>query len=303
MTNTKSNMKPMKEEIRKLINPDLSKSTIDTYVSQIHNAYHKMFPEETNKFNKNLLTFENIKEFGESLNNINTRKTIYSAFMQVVDDKTKQKLLPLMLTEINKYKEKINAGVPSKNPITMKTIKKVLNQLKKECAPLLKEKGDLSTFQLFCLQKLITVAICSGVFIAPRRNMDYQLMKINNIDKEKDNYIDHKTKEFVFNKYKTMKSYGQQRVDIPEKLYKMIVLYIKHKIKNSDFLISQRKGEPFISATFTQFINSIFKDYGKISNNSFRHAYLTEKYSNTKSLSQDLKDMGTSIKQLETYVD
>lgn len=300
---TKSNMKEMKEDIKNLLNPELSESTKKTYISQIHGAYHKMFPDEENTFNKKLLTIENIKDYGESLKNINTRKTIYSAFMQVVDDKTKQKLLPLMLKEINDYKNIIKAGVPSKNPIRYKQIKKVYNQLKKEYAPLLKEKGELSTFQLFCLQKFILVAICSGIFIAPRRNMDYQLLKINDIDKDKDNYIDHKTKEFVFNKYKTMKSYGTQRVDIPDKLYKFLVLYIKHKIKNSDYLISQRRGEPFISATFTQFINSIFKDYGKISNNSFRHAYLTEKYGNTKTLSKDLKNMGTSIAQLDTYVD
>ena len=115
----------MKEDIKNLLNPELSESTKKTYISQIHGAYHKMFPDEENTFNKKLLTIENIKDYGESLKNINTRKTIYSAFMQVVDDKTKQKLLPLMLKEINDYKNIIKAGVPSKNPINYKQIKKV----------------------------------------------------------------------------------------------------------------------------------------------------------------------------------
>lgn len=292
-------MKAMKEDIKKLINPDLSESTKNTYTSQIHKSYHMMFPDEKNKFNKDLLTFENIKKYVESLPNINTRKTLYSAFMQVVDKETKEQLLPLMLTEINNYKEKITAGVPSKNEISFKHIKKVFNQLKKDYSYLLKEKRDLSNHELFNLQKFITAAICSGVFIPPRRNMDYQLMKIKNIDKEKDNYIDHKNQSFVFNKFKTVSSYGQQKVKIPEKLYKIIILYIKHKIKNSDFLISQKKGEPFISATFTQFLNSIYKDYGKIGNNSFRHAYLTTKYGD---INKDLNKMGTSHRQLETYI-
>ena len=61
-----------------------------------------------------------------------------------------------------------------------------------------------------------------------------------------------------------------------------------------------------MSATFTQFINSIFTDtieVNKISNNSFRHAFLTNKYANTKTLNKDLESMGTSIRQLDTYVD
>lgn len=292
-------MKAMKEDIKKLINPDLSESSKNTYASQIHKSYHMMFPDEKNKFNKDLLNFENIKKYVESLPNINTRKTLYSAFMQIVDKETKEQLLPLMLTEINNYKEQITAGVPSKNEISFKNIKKLFNQLKKDYSYLLKEKRDLSNHELFNLQKFITAAICSGVFIPPRRNMDYQLMKIKNIDKEKDNYIDHKNQSFVFNKFKTVSSYGQQKVKIPEKLYKIIVLYLKHKIKNSDFLISQKKGEPFISATFTQFLNSIYKDYGKIGNNSFRHAYLTTKYGD---INKDLNKMGTSHRQLTTYI-
>ncbi len=292
-------MKAMKEDIKKLINPDLSESSKNTYTSQIHKAYHLMFPDEKNTFNKDLINYENIKKYVESLPNINTRKTLYSAFMQIVDKKTKEKLLPLMLTEINNYKEQITAGVPSKNEISFKNIKKVFNQLKKDYSYLLKEKRDLSNHELFNLQKFITAAICSGVFIPPRRNMDYQLMKIKNIDKEKDNYIDHKNQSFIFNKFKTVSSYGQQQVKIPDKLYKIIVLYLKHKINKSEYLISQKKGEPFISATFTQFLNSIYKDYGKIANNSFRHAYLTTKYGD---INKDLNKMGTSHRQLTTYI-
>jgi len=222
--------------------------------------------------------------------------------MQVVDKKTKEAILPLMLTEINNYKQQIEAGVPSKNMITLKQIKRVFNELKREHGDKLKEKKDLSTFELWGLQKMMVVATVAGLFVPPRRN-EWLLMKIKDIDKDKDNYIDHNKKEFVFNTFKTSKSYGQQRVPIPDKLHKLLSLYIKRKILNSEYLFSQRRGEPFISATFSQFLNSIFKDYGSISSNSFRHAFLTEKYGNTKTLTKDLKNMGTSIKQLDTYVD
>lgn len=291
----------IKEQIKDKLKEDLSKATKQTYTSQIFNTYKRMFSDEQT-FKPSLFNIDNIKKYVESLKNINSRKTIYSALMQVVDKKTKDAILPLMLTEINTYKQSIEAGVPSKNMITTKQIKKVFNELKREHGGKFKENRDLSTFELWGLQKLMVVATVAGLFVPPRRN-EWFLMKIKDIDKDKDNYIDHNKKEFVFNTFKTSKSYGQQRVEIPDKLYKLLNLYIKRKILNSEYLFSQRRGEPFISATFSQFLNAIFKDYGSISSNSFRHAYLTEKYGNTKTLTKDLKNMGTSIKQLDTYVD
>jgi len=293
--------KQIKEQIKSKIKNELSNATKNTYTSQIFNTFKRMFPNEET-FNPSLFNIENIKKHVENLKNINSRKTIYSALMQVVDKKTKEAILPLMLTEINTYTQQIEAGVPSKNMITLKQIKRVFNELKREHGDKLKEKKDLSTFELWGLQKLMVVATVAGLFVPPRRN-EWLLMKIKDIDKDKDNYIDHNKKEFVFNTFKTSKSYGQQRVQIPDKLYKLLILYIKRKILNSDYLFSQRRGEPFISATFSQFLNSIFRDYGSISSNSFRHAFLTEKYGNTKTLTKDLKNMGTSIKQLDTYVD
>ncbi len=293
--------KQIKEQIKSKIKAELSNATKNTYASQIFNTFIRMFPNEET-FKPSLFNIDNIKKHVESLKNINSRKTIYSALMQVVDKKTKEAILPLMLTEINNYKQQIEAGVPSKNMITLKQIKRVFNELKREHGDKLKENRDLSTFELWGLQKMMVVATVAGLFVPPRRN-EWLLMKIKDIEKDKDNYIDHNKKEFVFNTFKTAKSYGQQRVPIPDKLYKLLILYIKRKILNSDYLFSQRRGEPFISATFSQFLNAIFKEYGSISSNSFRHAFLTEKYGNTKTLTKDLKNMGTSIKQLDTYVD
>ncbi len=292
----------IKNSIKSLINPDLSEQTKITYSSQIYNVYKTMFPDEK-EFNIKLFTFKNIHDYVETLPNINRRKTIYAAFLQIVNNSIADDIRPIMLKAINDYKQKISVGVPSKNPIKFSDLKKKFNKLKKENSFLLNEKRDLTTFEIFKLQKMITAAICSGIFVPPRRNMDYILMKINNIDKDKDNYIDMDKQEFVFNKYKTVKSYGKQTVKIPDTLFKLLKKYIKIKIKNSDNLISQRDGTQYTSPTFTQFLNSIFKEYGKIGNNSFRHAFLTEKYGNTKTLTQDLKDMGTSVAQLDTYVD
>ena len=41
-----------------------------------------------------------------------------------------------------------------------------------------------------------------GIYIPPRRSLDYVCFKIKNINRDEDNYLDKN--EFVFNKYKTI---------------------------------------------------------------------------------------------------
>jgi hypothetical protein len=65
----------------------------------------------------------------------------------------------------------------------------------------------------------------SGVFIPPRRSLDYCEFKIKNIDREKDNYLDKN--KLIFNRYKTAKTYGQQSVDIPVQLRNILTKWSK----------------------------------------------------------------------------
>ncbi len=296
-----TNREKLRKEILNKINSDLSENTKKTYAVQILNAYMKINPNES-KFKTNLLNnVKEIKNYVETFNNVNNRKTIYSSLLQVVPEDIKEEIKALMLNEINIYNVNIKNKTDSKNSIDFKDIKKKFNSLKKEYGHLLK-KNNLNNFELYNLQKMIALAVAGGLFIPPRRNLDYINLKIGgDIDEKKDNFIDFKAKTFNFNKYKTSKTYGLQIVEIPPKLYSLLVLFTKLKKDHSNFLFSQKKGEPFISATWSQYLNSIFKS--KISTNSFRHAFLTNKYSNTTELKEDLKDMGTSIKQLDIYVD
>jgi hypothetical protein len=58
---------------------------------------------------------------------------------------------------------------------------------------------------------------------APRRNIDYSLMKLSNDMKDdKFNYLDMDKKQFIFNNYKTNGTYYSVIVPIEEELMKVI---------------------------------------------------------------------------------
>jgi hypothetical protein len=76
---------------------------------------------------------------------------------------------------------------------------------------------------------------------APRRNIDYSLMKISNDMKDdKLNYLNMDKKQFIFNNYKTQGKYNSVIVPIEDELMKVISLYLsnhpeKSKLKNKTY--------------------------------------------------------------------
>jgi len=66
-------------------------------------------------------------------------------------------------------------------------------------------------------------------------------MKIsNNMNDDKNNYLDFKKRQFVFNNYKTQGKYNQVVVPIEENLMNVIMLYLKNhpeksKLKNKNY--------------------------------------------------------------------
>jgi len=93
------------------------------------------------------------------------------------------------------------------------------------------------------IQDLIIVAVLGGLFIPPRRNLDYCCFKLKNINNDNDNYIDKN--QFVFNTYKTAKFYKQQRVDIPKDLKTILTKWIK--INPTDYLLFDTNQNPLTS--------------------------------------------------------
>ena len=151
--------------------------------------------------------------------------------------------------------------------------------------------------------------------VAPRRNQDYMDMYVvKKWDKElpKDkNYLDLSTGRFIFNKYKTAKTYGEQIVEIPntdeKPLLRAIQMLLKYhplnkpKVKEYKFLVAH-DGSPLNSVNaITRMLNKVFGK--KVGSSMLRHIYLTGKYGNElEEMKKDSEEMGHSVSQQKDYI-
>jgi hypothetical protein len=136
----------------------------------------------------------------------------------------------------------------------------------------------------------------------PRRNQDYQFMVVKtptSKDSSDINYLDLKNKKFVFNKYKTARTQGQQIFDIPEDLLAIIHLYLKFANTKKYFLVNY-KGEPLSAVnSITRILNRIFgKNVGA---SMLRHIYLSNKY-DISEMTKDADEMGHSLDLQRQYM-
>jgi integrase len=138
----------------------------------------------------------------------------------------------------------------------------------------------------------------------PRRNQDYQFMKVVKSEKEAKstefNYYAIKENKFIFNKYKTAKTHGVQIFDVPEDLTKIIKLYLsRHPNPKGMFLVYQ-DGRPLESVNaITRILNRIF---GKsVGATMLRHIYLSSKY-DVEEMNKDAEIMAHSSSTQHDYM-
>jgi hypothetical protein len=150
------------------------------------------------------------------------------------------------------------------------------------------------------------------VLQAPRRNIDYCLMKLSNDMTDTNfNYLDLKNRQFIFNNYKTDHKYNTIEIPIELDLMGVIQSYLKHhpqksKLKNKKYdvhFLVWMDGEPINkSSDITKILNKIFGR--NIGSSMLRNIYLSSKYSGMmKSFKEDTAHMGTSVDvALNTYI-
>jgi integrase len=91
------------------------------------------------------------------------------------------------------------------------------------------------------------------------------------------NYIDQtgQGNYFVFNRYKTSKKYGQQKIEIPIELWEILREWIKVSKSEWLFHCSMSNLSALRSDQFTRFISSIFEKPG-VGVNILRHAFVSD---------------------------
>jgi len=287
----------IKEELKSKRNK-LSESSLTTYSSILRNLYKKVFNDEQIKltnFNKTKQIIEYIKDVP-----FNKRKSILSSLVVLTDLDEYRKL---MLEDINKYnsfiKTQEKTETQENNWIEKEQIEDVFNRLEKDAKQLYK-KQQLSMNDLQNIQDYIIVALLSGLFIPPRRLLDFTEFRTKNIDKDKHNYYNRGS--IYFNDYKTAKHYGEQSIKIPKELQTILTKWIK--INPNEYLLFDTNNNKLNSVKLNQRLNKIFN--GKVSVNNLRHSYLTDKFGDTieknKQIANTMEQMGSSSSQLQGYV-
>jgi hypothetical protein len=284
-------------ETLKLNRPFLSDSSLKTYTSILNSIHDKVFGE-----NEMLLSdYDNTDKILLYLENLppNKRKTILSALFILTQN---HKYRVDMMNDINAYTDYLKTheknNVEKENWKTNEDIQNIYNKLRIETNAIYKNKGEITMENIQKIQDLIIVCLCSGLFIPPRRSLDWCLLKIKlpiNIDL--DNYIINN--EFVFNTYKTSKYYNQQRVLIPKQLKTIITKWIK--INPTNYLLFDKNLNPLTNVKLNQRLNNIFD--GKVGVNILRKSYLSTKYADYHAKKQEMENtalaMGTSVNMIE----
>lgn len=291
-------METIKNKIIEL-RPTLSKQSVATYTSILKTLHTKVFGNEE----INLSNFNNTTRILNFLKTLepNKRKTVLSALVTLTENKDYR---TQMLEDINEYNEEQHKQEMSEKQneswVHSDEIKKLINAIEKE-VKLLYKKETLTNTDLQTIQNYIILCLLGGVYIPPRRSKDYVDFKIKNVDKAKDNYI-NKTK-LVFNSYKTAKTYGQQEVEIPEALQKILKKWIK--VNPTDYLLFDSNRNQLSNVKLNQRLNKLFGDK-KVGVNQLRHTYLSDKYQHTikanNDMADDLSKMGSSKIQEKIYI-
>ena len=219
----------------------------------------------------------------------------YERMMGKVDDMRKDETKPTEKSE--KQKE---------NWLSWEQVNKIKNEMADEVQKSVK-KRSLTEDEFSHLLHYVILSLYTDT--QPRRNQDYTDMVVvkkwkDDLPKEK-NYYDLKTNRFIFNKYKTAKTYGQQIIELPDALKETLKYYIKrHPLKKeNDYpLLVYPSGSPLEQTnSITRILNKIFGK--KVGSSLLRHIFITDKYGGT--LNEQIKDssaMAHNLNQQRSYI-
>ena len=256
---------------------------------------------------------QRINEYSES-----TQKTYYSTIVSILSfykDKTSYKstynyYFEKMMEKSKESREKDTSEkseTQKKNWLSWNEVSSKLDSLNKQIEEFSNSK-HMSNSNYDTL--LSAMVLSMYVLIPPRRNQDYQdLYIVKKYDSKKNddskNYYDLSTNKFIFNKYKTSKSYGKQELDVSENtaFLNILKMYLKHhpakKGLEYRFLVFN-DGSPLKAVnSVTRLLNKVF---GKnIGSSMLRHIYLSEKY-NIDEMKKDAEAMGHSVALQKEYM-
>ena len=285
------------DELIKTKRPSLSVSSVKTYASTLNNLFKKVYP--STDFDVKLLdntekVLDHIKEVPAS-----KRKSILSALVVLTGSTIYKEAMMDDISAHNAVQSKQEQTEKQKeNNVSKDELGSIYKDLENE-AKMIYKKTKRTANDLQRLQDYILLSLMSGVFIPPRRALDWTAFKLFNLNDEC-NHLDKNT--LVFNTYKGSATKGKQVIDIPPALTKILTKW--RSISENDFLLYDLNGSKLNSTKITQRLNKIFGK--KYSINGLRHSYMSDKYASTielkKEMAEDFAKMGSSMSQEQVYI-
>jgi len=192
------------------------------------------------------------------------------------------------------------SDVQKENWISQDKVKEIFDEYSEKVIPLLKLK---KVNQKEWDDILDYIVLSLYVLNEPRRNKDYQLMRV--IKSSKDLSEDYKNynyylplnSKFLFYNYKTKGTYQLQEINVNDSLQNILIQYLKlHPLKKEKnfYLLVDYNGEELKQVnSITRILNRIFDK--KIGVSMLRNIYLTDKFQKPlEILKETAHNMGTS---------
>jgi len=269
----------------------LELSTINDYIKKAY-IIHKILKNKNlsqnvkNEIYNLLIDNDNINEklILDEMDYINDDidKSIYQLRDHYKNDNTFKNYLNILVVITSHFKS-IDNNIYQKLTKIVKFINDKIDYSRKNNILDEKDDGKLLDFIgnkdviLSNIQKLDNIEdrlIYALYTLQPARRLDYRNMKItietndNNLNDINYLKLSNIPYQFVFNDYKTFKTYGKQIIEIDDDLMKIINLYICiKKLKNNDYLFSLNRNikEIYDVGGFSNKISKIFKKIHKVS--------------------------------------
>ena len=202
-----------------------------------------------------------------------------------------------------------------KNWVEMDEIDAILKRYKRRANEIYKKKHANPTKDFSVLQEYITLLTYRNI---PMRNdvanmrvvtpLEYK--HISPATREEHNYLVGSARvpfHFQINEYKTKKSFGKKKIDIPKVLNREIRKWLRVN-KSGYFLTNSSRTEPISANGITKLLTKIFLEHTgkKVSTSLIRHIYLSAKYKDTvktdKAKEKDAHNFGHSLSQQKDYI-
>ena len=254
--------------------------------------------------------FENEKDIIDHVTELKSdtsKKTILSAYYILTKSDNAHKLMISTARSVNNdISENKKSNKQKENWISQKAVTDLLIQYKYNAFKIIGKKF-VNNKDLLYLRDFMTLWVYT--VIPPRRSLDFVHMKIRNIDTNDENYFIVRKKSFVFNSYKTAKTYGKDEVKLENDIDEFIKFYkVWLKVNPTDHLLFDDHFNPLSSSKLTKILNRVFG--ANVSVNMLRHIYITDQYNSTskksvKEVMTDMKDlasdMGHSVETQKQY--